>query len=315
MGKLDDHGGDLGLSRFNRTPSPAPRLRAQPSRSFRFYGVLALAILIIGTLGSGRQLRIFLNNKTFAAVVPNFTAIDFSGPPFVPSPRRTKFTAMAVRSLVDQKADSDSLHAVEVVRTYEMCVNNDDALAMVLLGDCYRIGYGVSLDLEKAIEYYRMAMDRGNLDGQYNYAWMLAQSQRRFPEWSSIQDLVQDAARHGHRLAQVWVAAVLEKNGETKRAMDLLQNAAGNGNVLAKIRYARMLVGLPDINLAVRQLQSIPEIPELRENGTGVIREEYKEVVMRIYQQAMLQKDAIQAQWLRFVRDLGFDGQWNSRLE
>jgi hypothetical protein len=55
--------------------------------------------------------------------------------------------------------------------------------------------------------------------------------------------------------------------------MELLQKEAGSGNILAIIRYARLLVDLLDIALAVQQLQSIPEIVGLQENGAGLIRE------------------------------------------
>lgn len=54
----------------------------------------------------------------------------------------------------------------KAIEYYLLAANRGDKVAAYNLGECYELGKGVEQDLDKALEWYRIAAERGDEDAQ-----------------------------------------------------------------------------------------------------------------------------------------------------
>jgi TPR repeat protein len=240
---------------------------------------------------------------------------------FAPEPPAgsLNYSGITQHALSVQQNDSSAANAAAVCAAYELGIAHGESLAMFLMGDVYRKGYGYKKDATQALRWYKKAQHFGNRDGQYMHGYMIAHNQGVSYDGYKVYSLVKGAAAQGHALSQVWYAEMLAKMGRDPEAEAQLRKAAEAGNVVAQIRYAKRLVEttLKDVESAYRSLKLAVDAVELGVGGR--IRDEFKSVVARIHQLAMMQMDKnVQKRWSDYVVDLGYDGKhwtrdWETR--
>lgn len=156
--------------------------------------------------------------------------------------------AMAVPALADVKAGVDAWSRGDyaaAVREWEGPAGAGDPDAMFNLGQAYRLGRGVPVDLQRAERFYARAAAAGHLQAADTYGLMLFQDGRH----EAALPYVTDAARRGDARSQY-----------------LLGVAHFNGDLVAKdwIRAYALLIlandaGLPQAAPAITEMdQHIP---------------------------------------------------------
>lgn len=141
------------------------------------------------------------------------------------------------------------------VREWEAPAGAGDADALFNLGQAYRLGRGVPVDLVRAEDFYARAAAKGHLQAADTYGLLLFQAGRR----EQALPYIQDAARRGDPRAQ-YLLGIAYFNGDLlerdyRRAYALLTLANG--------------AGLPQAASALAQMDE--HIPlELRQSAAGL---------------------------------------------
>lgn len=204
-----------------------------------------------------------------------------------------------------QRSDPQGVTASSVLDIYDQGVAAGDALALVLRGDAFRLGYGGRIDRQMAMDCYTRAMAQGDPDGTYMVAWMLAGGGERPSNQTVIVSMVRANAERGHLLSRLWYAEMLEPRGKREEALRELQTAAESGSALAKIRLARRLVSKAgDMTTACRLMK---EAAAQMDGGTKIVLKEFTATRDLIHDAAQVETDPSVAVWLdKCVEDLTF---------
>lgn len=168
--------------------------------------------------------------------------------------------------------------------------DNNDAAAMTLLGEIYRLGLGVPESQKIATEWYDRAAARGDINAAYALASALLdeRSGKRDPERAGM--LLRKAAAAGHPAANYNLALALLATGkeeDDKRAVACLEIAAnaGIGDALMALGIlSKQGRGLPQSEAKAAewmakasQTGNVPgevEYAIMLFNGTGVAKDE-----------------------------------------
>ncbi|MEP3227549.1 MAG: SPOR domain-containing protein [Parasphingorhabdus sp.] len=118
--------------------------------------------------------------------------------------------------------------------------NAGDADAQFNMGQAYKLGRGVPMDLTKAEQYYKRAADQGHLQANDNYGLILFQSQRR----KEALPFLQESANRGEPRAQ-YVLGTGHFNGDFVekdwiKAYALMTRASAAGLPQATSNMAQM---------------------------------------------------------------------------
>jgi len=138
-----------------------------------------------------------------------------------------------------------------------------NADALFNLGQAYKLGRGVPVDTDKAIEYYRKAVAKGHEAAEANLGWVLFQKGNR----EEAVPLLEKAAARGDPHSQ-YLLGVAHFNGDVVkrdwvRAYALMTQAASSGLRQAKNALAEMdaRVPLADRQKAMATLASTDKTP------------------------------------------------------
>jgi TPR repeat protein len=117
---------------------------------------------------------------------------------------------------------------------------SNDSKAMTLLGELYADGLGVPASDQKAVEWYRLAADRGDPNAMFALAMFNIGSRGGLHDRAAASALLASAAKLGHAAA-AYDLALLYIEGQQfpqdfTRAAELLRVAAQTGN--AEAQYA-----------------------------------------------------------------------------
>jgi class 3 adenylate cyclase len=295
----------------SRSPTPHRRRKATADLILR----IILVLLPFAAFGYYDYFRRTDFNKLLDGLQLEYAPTDvaplfkiFASEPAVGS---ADYRAVTEHALSVQQEDPTATRAAFVLRAYQECIDHGEPLAMLLIGDAFRVGYGVPVNLTKALYWYKRAADAGNLDGQYLYARAICDRNSVHYNGRKIFALVKDAADKGHALSQLWYADILLKMGAEEDAMRQRQKAAASGSVVGKIRYAQCLVEgigvFRNVEEAYEHLYAVLNSVEL--SVDGIARMEFKNVVATIFRLAALEANLeTQKRWRSFAATLGFNG-------
>ena len=131
----------------------------------------------------------------------------------------------------------------EAFKWFEMSAISNNSEAQMCLGCCYRNGYGVQIDLTKAMECYLASAKSDNVRAMasigicYQYGYGVEKDITKAVEW------YQKAANKGYRIAQ-WYLGVSYENGDgvekdLNKAFELYNMAAEQGNADAQFKVGQ----------------------------------------------------------------------------
>jgi TPR repeat protein len=167
----------------------------------------------------------------------------------------------------------------------------DDTAAMTLLGELYRQGLGVPIDLKQAAEWYNAAALKGDAAAAFALALMKTEGRGTEKDLSGAAMLFEQAADKGNSQAE-YNLGLLSLSGEgldldTAQAGQHFRKAAEAGDSDAQYAYATMLkdgrLGAPNLEASAQWLgkaaaqgNTIAEIEYAIAlfNGNGVAKDE-----------------------------------------
>ena len=105
--------------------------------------------------------------------------------------------------------------------------NNGDANAQCEIGKIYEEGFGVPINYEEAMKWYRKAANQGHIDAMYNIGLMYKKC-RGTPENYSAESFIwfYKAAEEGHAIAQYEVGIKYKKDKNYEEAFKWIENSA-----------------------------------------------------------------------------------------
>lgn len=142
-----------------------------------------------------------------------------------------------VKTGVDAWTQGDYVKAVDEWRPL---ANTGDADAQFNMGQAYKLGRGVPMDLPIAMEWFRKAADKGHLRAEDNYGLLLFQQNRR----EEALPYLRRSAERGEARAQ-YILGTAMFNGELVKkdwveAYALMTRAAASGLAPATASLAQM---------------------------------------------------------------------------
>ena len=157
--------------------------------------------------------------------------------------------ALAVPARADVKAGVDAWAQADydkAVREWQPLADSGDADAQFNLGQAYKLGRGVSLNLAAALEYYRKAAVQGHARAEDNYGLLLFQQNQR----PQAMPYLERSAERGEPRAQYLVGTALF-NGDLLprdwvRAYALMTRATAAGLPQAQSALAHMESYIPE---------------------------------------------------------------------
>ena len=118
-------------------------------------------------------------------------------------------------------------------------------MALNMVGRCYDLGWGVSMDKARAAECYRVAAERGLDWAAYNYATLLALGDGVAEDRPRALALFRKSARAGNAKSMNYVGSFYEDGWVVSRdlakAASWYERAAEGGDFRGAFNYARML--------------------------------------------------------------------------
>jgi len=118
-------------------------------------------------------------------------------------------------------------------------------MALNMLGRCYDLGWGVSIDKARAAECFRIAAERGLEWGMYNYATALALGDGVAEDKAAALAWFRKAAAMGNAKAMNYIGSFHEDGWVVERDMaaaaGFYAQAAEGGDFRGQFNHARML--------------------------------------------------------------------------
>lgn len=128
-------------------------------------------------------------------------------------------------------------------------------LALNMVGRCYDLGWGTTVDKARAAECYRVAASRGLVEAMYNHATLLALGEGVAEDKVAALALFERAAALGYAKAINHVGSFAEDGWvhprDMVKAADCYVRAAEGGDFRGAFNHARMLIGNGDIDAAM----------------------------------------------------------------
>jgi TPR repeat protein len=132
-----------------------------------------------------------------------------------------------------------------------------------MMGRCYDQGWGVPIDKDRAVQWFRIAADKGLDWGMYNYASALALGVGVAEDKPAALELYRRAAAMGNAKAVNFVGSFYEDGwvvepdlAEAARCYAL---AAEGGDFRGQFNHARLLARAGRIDEALAWLAKVPE--------------------------------------------------------
>lgn len=117
--------------------------------------------------------------------------------------------------------------------TYENILNNKDAQELLRLGELYAYGKYVPRDDKKAVQFFLMAAEKGNMEAQYKLGVMYEGGFGVTQDFATAYTWYQQAAQQGHGAAANNIGTMYEKgkgvNTDPVEAIKWYRNAAAKG--------------------------------------------------------------------------------------
>lgn len=157
-------------------------------------------------------------------------------------------------------------------KLYQLAVDQNYLPAIPHLARAYLQGRGVKQSFSKALELYQKAADRGCAESKYNLALMYKDGQYDKKSF----EYMQEAAAHGHILAQYDYASQCEQRNELVKAHHWYQQAANQNYEPArdKLKEVEYLMELEAAKKAADELKKMKE--KNAEKSAGQLAKEIK---------------------------------------
>ena len=147
------------------------------------------------------------------------------------------------------KTDEDIKKEKARIETYTSLATNNDAVAQLILGECYYFGWGVEQDYKKSVEWYNKSAEQGNAVAQCNLGYCYDSGQGVEQDYKKAVEWYNKSAEQGDAAAQCNLGVCYEKGQgveqDYKKAVEWYEKAAMQGNEKAK-EYLDKLLN-PDI--------------------------------------------------------------------
>jgi TPR repeat protein len=142
--------------------------------------------------------------------------------------------------------------AADGSRSTQLEGQTEDPEALLRLGDLYRVGEGVAIDLPKALLYYRQAMQAGSRTARLRAGEMLARGQGTPRDVETGTAIIREAAAAGDGNAYFLLGELLsdrELDADLEGAIDAYRQAARLGRDDALLRLGDLLSSPPNADL------------------------------------------------------------------
>ena len=147
------------------------------------------------------------------------------------------------------KTDEDIKKEKARIETYTSLATNNDAVAQLILGECYYFGWGVEQDYKKSVEWYKKSAEQGYAAAQFNLGICYYRGQGVEQDYKKAVEWYKKSAEQGDEKAQFNLGYCYEKGQgveqDYKKAVEWYEKAAMQGNEKAK-EYLDKLLN-PDI--------------------------------------------------------------------
>ena len=147
------------------------------------------------------------------------------------------------------KTDEDIKKEKARIETYTSLATNNDAVAQLILGECYYFGWGVEQDYKKAVEWYKKSAEQGTAVAQFNLGYCYEKGQGVEQDYKKSVEWYKKSAEQGYAEAQCNLGTCYYRGQgveqDYKKAVEWYEKAAMQGNEKAK-EYLDKLLN-PDI--------------------------------------------------------------------
>lgn len=155
--------------------------------------------------------------------------------------------AVAVQYLTGEGVREDNEKAIKwLENAYEQDPKN--CRTNCNLAFCYRNGYGVEKDVNKAYDYYKVAADQNYAKAQYMVGYMHMNHELEYINYSTGIEYFQKAADNGHKIAMYEIGAAYEAGNligyerDLKKAVEYFEKAAELGEINALMKLGEEYV-------------------------------------------------------------------------
>jgi len=140
----------------------------------------------------------------------------------------------------------DAGQAREGFAWFNKAATQGHLMALNMVGRCYDLGWGTSIDKARAAECFRVAAERGLDWGMYNYATALTLGEGVAEDKAAALAWFEQAAEHGNAKAINYLGSFHEDGWVVERDMgkaaELYRQAAEGGDFRGMFNHARMLL-------------------------------------------------------------------------
>ena len=128
----------------------------------------------------------------------------------------------------------------EAFRLYQLAAEANHPIGLWKLGQCYQAGTACQPDLEKAIAYFKRAIDLGSMPAKYDLGYIHFDNR----EFDTALHLFHEAAEEGSAPSMLAIGIMNEEGygvkRDVERAKAWYEKAVAGGNPLAKRRLDRL---------------------------------------------------------------------------
>ena len=139
------------------------------------------------------------------------------------------------------KTDEDIKKEKARIATYTSLATNNDAVAQLILGECYYFGWGVEQDYKKAVEWYKKSAEQGNAVAQCNLGVGYVIGQGVEQDYKKAVEWYEKAAMQGNEKAKEYLDKLLNPDITDKERKEAITDEYG-------VRYTKD--GLKLINVS-----------------------------------------------------------------
>jgi TPR repeat protein len=202
----------------------------------------------------------------------------------------------------------------DILKYWTIAAHHGIGLGNLMIGHSYAIGQGNFLNYPRSAQHYKLAMKKGNRDGQFYYALALALGNGVALDQRQALKLIVDGKKKGHLLSTVWYAEIVlnrtktEKKEKSEEGKNILEKASDDNCVEAKLILARRLItgnGMDhDMEKAFRLLKEAKESLNVEVSDH---KEAFAAIGPLIHNAAEKENDnATKIRWLGLAEQLGY---------
>ncbi|MCI6801514.1 MAG: Sel1-like repeat-containing protein kinase family protein [Bacteroidales bacterium] len=136
------------------------------------------------------------------------------------------------------KTDEDIEKEKARIETYTSLATNNDAVAQLILGECYYFGWGVEQDYKKAVEWYKKSAEQGNAMAQCSLGYCYEKGQGVEQDYKKAVEWYKKSAEQGYARAQCNLGYCYEYGQgveqDYKKAVEWYKKSAEQGDETAQ---------------------------------------------------------------------------------